>query len=109
MLQDPTSAIAAHRSSLPVGERCCPEPLFRLPTAPSFGYAPPLPTLPGVTPKSHWCSWGAPRRRLAAVGPSANTPPSHPAHGDHAADTHCARAAGPGLQAAAQPACLLAP
>jgi hypothetical protein len=41
-------------------------------------------------PKCHWCSWGAPRRRLATVGPSANMPPRRPARGDHAAEAHCA-------------------
>jgi hypothetical protein len=89
--QDPTPAVAAHRSSLPTSERCCPEPLFRLPAAPSFGYAPPPPALPGVTPKSRWCSQGAPHRRLATVGPSANMPPRRPACGDHAADARCTR------------------
>jgi hypothetical protein len=111
VLQDPTATIAAHRSSLPTGEHQCPEPLFRLPAALSFGYAPPPPALLGVTPKSRWCSRGAPHHRLAAVGPLANTPPCRPARSGHAADARCARmhtgrsAVGPGHQAVAQPVC----
>jgi hypothetical protein len=68
-----TSAVGPHTH-----RRRCPEPLFCLPAAPSFGYAPPLPAMPGVTPKSHWCSRRAPHRRLATIRPSANMPPHRP-------------------------------
>jgi hypothetical protein len=85
VLQDPTPVVTAHRSSLPAGQCRCPEPLIRLPATPSFGYAPPPPALPNVTPKSRLSSQGAPRRRLAAVGPSANTPP-------HVTGCHASRA-----------------
>jgi hypothetical protein len=105
--QDPTATIATHRSSLPAGECHCPELFFRLPAAPPFGYAPPPPALPGGTLEPHWCSQGAPRRWLAAVGPSADPPLRHPAHDDRVVITRAqaTNAAGPGRQATAQPAC----